>query len=261
MRCEIHFDGTLTFAEIPRDLTIRLLEFQTALRTIACCVLNQRYDAETLVRSAFTILPLMLRELPFTWEFPSAVHAAFAKHALRTAGRIPPPMELIFHGDTPKHMYRDFLYRVVTRDIAASLQRSHENFICGYKRFQLRLESVCRRVELLGDTFAPKHIEELSWSSRTRGGRGAGARRRLPARCNLHLELLDIAALLGCYNPGMQIYVPDVIDRLSLRLYNALGPAGFKDFWRVAGYDHLADWDSDIEALSGSVIQKELNLL
>nr|QLG20123.1 P0 [Maize yellow mosaic virus] len=264
MRCEVKFTGSLTYTEIPYHYGRRLAEFTASLQTIAFCILNPAYDAEALFRSVPLVLPLMLRDLPYTRGFPRDVWAAFARHAIRTGGNISPPPECfptLQISPRARFMYRDFLQRIITGDSATRLAGSPFDFLGGLESFKLKLEGFCRRVEHLGGETCTRHIGVLSASLRLRRELRVGASRFMSRRDNLHLELLHLISLLGGDFHAATLHPAHLVDRSFVYLHNALGPAGHKDFWRLAGYDDLLDWDFDIRFFQNSIVQRELHQL
>ncbi|DAZ87611.1 TPA_asm: P0 protein [Paspalum notatum polerovirus] len=260
MLCEINFDGGIKISKLSTDFTIRIAEFSVVLTRIAFCTLAPEYDAEALFRSALCVLPLMLRDTPYTRGLPRKAWAPFARHAIRTGGKISPPPEFdnSSSSDDTQVVYRRFLWRAASRAYAHDLKRSHENFIGGLRNFQLKLESFCRRAEDPDNLPHQRDIKVLSKNLHASYCLDEDFHRLYSDSDNLHVELLDLGNYLSFDFPFEAIHPSDLISRLSVYLLNALGPDGFQDFWRVAGYSNLCPWHDDIEPFQGSFIQKEL---
>nr|UTH80072.1 P0 protein [Barley virus G] len=258
MRCAINFDGTLEFSDISRDLSVRLAEFISATITIAFCALQPEYDAEALFRSVLTVLPLMLRTSPYTRGITREAWSSFARHALRTGGRIRLPPEFNDNSDEPAALLRRFLQRVDARAYAHALKRHEENFFTSLRSFQLKLESFCRRTEDPDRYPQRRHIEVLSGIVREAHNNGESIYRHFPDADNIHLELLDLGRSLEFDFPYQAVHPSDLIPRLFVYMHNALGPFGLQDFWRVADLSDFFVIHSDVQYLQDSYIQKEL---
>nr|ANI26462.1 P0 protein [Maize yellow mosaic virus] len=264
MRCEVNFTGSLSYTEIPYHYGRRLAEFTASLQTIAFCILNPAYDAEALFRSVLLVLPLMLRDLPYTRGFPRDVWSAFARHAIRTGGNISPPPECfptLQISPRARFMYRDFLQRIITGDSATRLAGSPYDFLGGLESFKLKLEGFCRRVEHLGG----ETTHATSGFYQQASDYVVSCVLELLGSCLvaiIYTWSFFISSLFWVVTFMLQHYTPHVLSIAVLYiLHNALGPAGHKDFWRLAGYDDLLDWDFDIRFFQDSIVQREFHQL